>query len=189
MKKFSLIYKLSFLTYLAFEILFSFKAFIKEYRDFTEHIIIFIGFLAIPAFIYQLIYIAKLGKNDNVSVKKSIGQFFLYFFLSISASILVTYSVIYFKGYTVYAFLPWSASPDVYYGAEAWYRYSSSWYFPRQFLVISAAYAVIYFITSITCKKREEADDIKKEKITFLTILPLLIMLLIVIFALSATKN
>ena len=189
MKKFSLIYKLSFLPYLAFEVFFGLNAFIDEYRNSFGTLVSIFAFLAIPAFIYQMVYIIKLGRRENVSVKKGIGQFFLYLFLGISVSILVTYAIIYFKGYAVYAFFPWSAPPSVYYGAEAWDKYSNSWYFPRQFLGFSAVYALIYFIVIIICKKRKETSDITKEKITFLTILPLFIMLIVIIFALSAVNN
>lgn len=187
MKKFSLIYKLSFLPYLAFEVFFCLNAFIYEYRHSLEALISIFAFLAIPAFIYQLIYIIKLGRKENISAKKSIGQFFLYLFLGISVSILVIYAVIYFKGYAVYAFFPWSAPPTVYYGTEAWDKYSNSFYFPRQFLGFTAFYAAIYFIVGIISKKRKET--IIKEKITFLTILPLLIMLGAIIFALLAANN
>lgn len=197
MKKLSLIYKLSFLIYLAFEVFFSLNDFIDEYRHSFGNLVAIFNFLAILAFIYQLIYIIKLGRRDNVSGKKSIGQFFLYLFLVISVSILINYALIYFKGYTVYAFFAWSAPPSVYYGAEAWDRYNKSFHFPKQHLGISAVYAIIYFIVSIICKKRKEIDEqqetngnIKEtHKISFLTILPLLIMLLVIIFGVSAAKN
>lgn len=197
MKKFSLIYKLAFLPYLAFEVFFSLDDFIGEYRHSFGTLVSIFTFLAIPVFIYQLIYIIKLGRKENVSVKKSIGQFFLYLFLVISVSILINYVIIYFKGYTVSAFFPWSAPPTVYYGAEAWDKYSKSFHFPKQHLGISAVYAIIYFIAGIICKKRKETNErqetngnIKEtRKISFLTVLPLLIMLLIIIFGVSAAKH
>lgn len=196
MKKISLIYKLSFLPYLAYELCYSFDHLVAEHQDFPHILYNIFAVLSILAFIYQLIYIIKLGRRDSVSVGKSIGRFFLYLFLCISISILITYVFIYFKGYKEYALF--ASTPNVYYGFEAWGKYSNSWYFPKQFLGLSAVYMAIYFIVGIIVKKRKETygkinangQKIKETgNITFLVILPILIMLSIIIISLLSTKD
>lgn len=195
MKKFSLIYALSFLPYLACEMFWFFNNNVDKYlHSFTTLVSIF-SFLGIIAFIYQLIYIIKLGRKDNVSARRSVGQFFLYRFLSESISVIINYIVIYYNGFIDRAFISGHASS--YYEAEGWDKYSRSWFFPKQILFFSALYAIIYFMVGRIYKKRKEvmagwetdAKTRSNRRITFLTILPLLIMLLIIIFGVKAAKN
>lgn len=152
MKKFSLIYTLSFLPYLAYEVCSFFNSYTDKFQNSLETLVSILIFSAIPAFIYQLIYIIKLGRKDNVSAIKSIGQFFLYLLLSKSTSIIMIYIGIYFNGYVEKAFL--SGKSPVYYEAEALNKYSGSFEFcPIQFLVITVLYGTAYFYINLLRKK------------------------------------
>ena len=195
MKKFSLFYALSFLPYLAYKALWFFNNNVDKYQHSFTDLVSALNFLVLAALIYQLIYIIKLGRKDNVSARKCVGQFFLYLFLSQSIYVIINYIVIYYNGYIERAFLSGHASR--YYEAKAWDKYSKSLFFPKQTIFVSVLYAIIYFIVIRICKRNKEETaepetDVKtgsNRKITFLTILPLLIMLLIVIFGVRAAKN
>lgn len=147
------------------------------------------------AFIYQLIYIMKLGRKDNASAKKCAGQFFLYLLLSRSISVIINYISIYYNGYIERAFI--SGRGTTYYKTEAWDKYSSSWFFPKQTIFFSVLYAIIYFIVCRICKKRKEeiaelGTDAKARsdrKVSFLTVLPLIVMFLVFIFGAMAAKK
>ena len=154
MKKFSLIYKLSFLPYLAYEVFCFFNDYTDKYQHSLETLVSIFIFLEIPAFIYQLLYIFKLGRKDNVSAVKSIGRFFLYLLLSKSISVIITYIGIYFNGYVEYGFL--SDEPLKYYGAEALNKYSISQFCPIQFLVFTVLYGIGYFYIGLLHRKWKE---------------------------------
>ena len=195
MKKFSLIYAFSFLPYLAYNVFwFYYDNVDKSPHSYKSFVYIF-AFLMIFAFIYQLIYIMKLGRKDNASAKKCAGQFFLYLLLSQSISVIINYISIYYNGYIGRAFI--SGRGTTYYKTEAWDKYSSSWFFPKQTIFFSVLYAIIYFIVCRICKKRKEemaelgiGEKAKSNrKITFLTVLPLIVMFLVVIFGAMAAKN
>lgn len=139
MKKFGFIYALSFIAYPL--LLFSSASIgyvIVNYET--------AGPLTILAFIYQLTYMIFLRKKENVSLKRSIALFFLYFFLGISVYIIGCYIYFYFAGYKVYAFFPWSSPPDVYYGFEAWEKFNGSYLKPYRIVIFTAVCALAYLI-------------------------------------------
>ncbi len=195
MKKFSLIYALSFLPYLAYNILWFFNDNVDKFFNSFSALVSILSFLLIPAFIYQLIYIIKLGRKDNVSAKRSVGRFFLYLLLGESIYVIINYIVIYYNGYIERAFI--SGAMRSCYETEAWDKYGRSLFFPKQTIFFSVLYAIIYFIVVRICKtnKEETAEsgtNVKTgsdRKITFLAILPLVIMLLIIIFGVRSAKN
>ena len=195
MKKLSLIYMLSFLPYLAYNVFWFFNDNVDKFFNSFSALVSILSFLLIPAFVYQLIYIIKLGRKDNISAKRSVGQFFLYLLLGESIYVIINYIVIYYNGYIERAFI--SGAMRSCYETEAWDKYSKSLFFPKQTIFVSVLYAIIYFITVRICKRnKEEMTELRTtaktgsdRKITFLAILPLIIMLLVIIFGVKAAKN
>ncbi|MBD5080375.1 MAG: hypothetical protein HDT44_01265 [Ruminococcaceae bacterium] len=156
MKKFSLIYAISFLPYLAHEVC----SFLNNNTDKLQNslgtLVSVLLFSMIPAVIYQLIYIIWLGRKDKVSVIKSIGRFFLYFLLSKSITIIISYISIYSNGFVEEDFL------DVYYGAEALSCFSKSVdFYPTQFIFLTFLYCFAYFF--INRLHQQWIDHITKE--------------------------
>ena len=152
MKKFSLIYALSFLPYLAHEVCSFFNNNTDKLQNSLEPLVFILTFSIIPALIYQLIYIIWLGRKDKVSAVKSIGRFFLYFLLSKSISIIIIYIGIYFNGFVEQVSL--SGKHLVYYGAEALNKYSRSVeFYPIQFLVITVFYGFAFFYINLLHRK------------------------------------
>ena len=159
MKKFSLIYTLSFLPYLAHEVCSFFNSNTDKLQNSLETLVYILLYSMIPAVIYQLLYIIWLGRNDKVSVVKSIGRYFLYFLLSKSISIIIIYFGIYFNGF-VEEFL--SGETPVYYGAEALSRFSRSVdFYPTQFIFITFLYCFAYFF--INRLRQQWIDHITKQ--------------------------
>ena len=159
MKKFSLIYTLSFLPYLAHEVC----SFLNNNTDKLQNslgtLVSVLLFSMIPAVIYQLIYIIWLGRKDKVSVIKSIGRFFLYFLLSKSISIIIFYISIYSNGFVKK--FP-SGKTLVYYGSEALSYFSRSVdFFPTQFIFLTFLYCFAYFF--INRLHQQWIDHITKE--------------------------
>lgn len=165
MKKFSLIYALSFLPFLAYEVCSFFNADTDKFQNSLGTLISVIIILEIPAFIYELIYIFKLGRKDNVSAVKSIGQFFLYILLSKSISVIMIYICIYFNGYAEYVNSSYmeivngsaglvftSGELMKYYGAEALNKYSLSYECPIQFLFITFFTDLRIFLSTCSTK-------------------------------------
>ncbi|MDE7281831.1 MAG: hypothetical protein K2N36_08860 [Ruminiclostridium sp.] len=159
MKKFTLIYTLSFLPYLTHEVCGFFNNNTDKLHNSLGIPVSILLFSMIPAVIYQLLYIVWLGRKDKVSVIKSIGRLFLYFLLSKSISIIIIYFVIYSNGF-VEEFL--SGETPVYYGAEALSRYSRSVdFFPTQILFLTFLYCFAYFF--INRLHQQWIDHITKE--------------------------
>lgn len=145
MKKFSLIYALSFIVYVAF---FCFGGMTMYFKTLDMFVL-----LMIAAFIYELLYIAFLRRKEKVSLLRSIVQFFMYAFIVIGLLSVQYYAYIFFFGYEERRLIS-GALVKVHYGFEAWETID---YWGLFIPVISALiYIFIYFTVSHSIKKRNQ---------------------------------
>ena len=144
MKRFSLIYGLSFILYAGF----IFVLLIEDAITYAVEILLLIfGVLLAVSFAYQMIYIVKIGRKENVSVGKGIAQFFMYLLVGFSLGIIAYYIDAFLNGVSTYIF-----------GGNVVYRMEAIEFLNRRFfycpIVITAIYAVAYFIIVINKRKR-----------------------------------
>lgn len=146
MKKFGLIYGLSFISFAA---VFAVLLVGNPMTAVVELLLLIFGILSAVSFVYQLFYIIKLGRKENVSVGKGIAQFFMYFLMSISLGVLAYYIDAFFNGVSTYIF-----------GGDVVYRMDAvKWLNDRFFyspIVIAAIYAAGYFIVVVMSKRKNE---------------------------------
>lgn len=148
MKKLSLVFLISFVTY-------PFAAKARPYataRTWAD-ILVMIFFAAV---LYQLLYIIFLRKKNNVSLGRSIGRWFLYFFWTGTAFVIYCYLDMFINGYT-YCFLTTSNGP--YYGFEAWSRCIEN-FIMVPFLILSVIYTVAYFAVSRRIRYRQSSFSV-----------------------------
>lgn len=146
MKKFSLIYVLSFITFAAVISVFLIG---NPMTSVVELLLLIFGILSAASFVYQIIYIIKLGRKENVSVGKGIAQFFMYFLMSISLGVLSYYIDAFLNGVSTYIF-----GGNVVYRMEAVKWLNDRFFFSP--IVITAIYAAVYFIIVMSKKKNEK---------------------------------
>lgn len=148
MKKYSLIYGLSFIVYVADAVFFCFGGMTMHYK--TQDVFVL---LMIAALIYELLYIAFLRRKEKVSLLRSIAQFFMYAFIVVGLVSVQYYAYIFFFGYEERRLIS-GALVKVHYGFEAW---ETLGYWFLFIPVISALiYIFIYFTVSHSIKKRNQ---------------------------------
>ena len=148
-KIFGLIFKLSFIFYV-----FIFCAFAIIYYSFwfdfsysTLEILINISlFLPLLIFGYQLFYIFLLRKKEDVSIKKSIVDFFLYLCFSFEAFLVIFYVYIFLNGYIVSEYNWFNNNPGIYYGFSAWSNLSVELVLFIPVIVFCITYQLCYLI-------------------------------------------
>ena len=148
MKKFSLIYVLSFLSYF---FVYSAVPYItaRIWADIAFYIFII-------AVLYQLTYIFYLRKKENVSFSRAVARLFLY----ISSLINILYAVscvyIYFFGYTSYTWIK-SYKIGNYYGWEAIEKSGMNYVF--LLILIPILYQLLYILISKHLKNKAKRLD------------------------------
>lgn len=144
MKKLSLIYGLSFIPYAAFISVFLIE---DGITDAVAILLLIFGVLSAVSFVYQMVYIIKIGRKENISVGKIIAQFFMYILTSFSLGIIAYYIDAFLNGVSTYLF-----------GGSVVYRMEAIDFLNRRFfycpIVITAIYAAAYFIIVINKRKR-----------------------------------
>lgn len=148
MKKYSVIFALSFISY--FIVLFEVPYVLAQ----TWADMHFPFFLI--SIIYQFCYIVFLRKIDKVSFGRSVSLFFLYAFVTGSFYAIIQYVDIYINGYLVTTMFT-NEIVATYYGLDAWRNSTFENIIFLPFLVISFIYVVIYFMVN---------NEIKKSKIS-----------------------
>lgn len=148
MKKYSLIYLLSFISYIpAF-----FSLPFMTARTWAD----LLGLLFIICCCYQLLYILFLRKKEDVSLPRSISRLFLYasFVLIIIAGIWI--GNLYFNGYTPTAFLSGEKLGPTVYGLEALKEDGFTTYLSLTAFFIGIIYTAMYIIISKTLNKKPQ---------------------------------
>lgn len=112
----------------------------------------------IAGFVYQLLYIAFLRRKENISLPRSIAQFFLYIFLSIGLFAAYIYIYVFFAGYEESTWLGYPPIVNTYYGLEAW-KCLNGWYMFVMFIP-AVIYGIAYFF--ITRHKNKKSKPIFK---------------------------
>lgn len=144
MKKFGLIYLLSFLSYSLFLLYLS--VFTTLYPA-VELGAFALGILSAAAFIYQITYIVFLRRKENVSLPRSIALFFLYLLIGIGIYVILFYICVFFAG----LYFGFMGNGKRYYGFEAW-KILNAFYMWLLFIP-PAIYAAVYRIVSNKIKK------------------------------------
>lgn len=144
MKKYGLIYPLTFISYTFF---LSYLCIFTTLTVAVEIGALALGVLMTASFIYQIIYIAYLRRKENISLPRSIARFFLYLLLSISLCWLFYYIYSFFAG-LVFGFM---GNASRYYGFEAWEILNGLYLW--LLFIPPALYTVIYLIVSNKIKK------------------------------------
>ena len=137
MKKFSLIFLISFLIY----ILAIFAVPYMTARIWAD----VIALLFILACCYQLLYIIFLRKWDSVSLGRSISRYFLYLFSAVITVILIYYGNNFINGFTPTNFFGQEIGEKVY-GFEAVIKDEWAHLFAIPLVFISFLYQIIYYI-------------------------------------------
>lgn len=135
MKKFNLIFRLSFITYIMAMIARTYVT-AQIWADLT--IILFIA-----ALIYQLVYLFVLRKKDDKKFSEILGLFFVLAITSVSGYIFINYLDMFINGYTPTDFIG-NSLETTYYGFEAILEnfWSNLIYVP--YLVFNLIVLVIY---------------------------------------------
>jgi len=141
MKKYSLLYIVSFISYF---LVLQARPYITAQTWADMCMFLFIG-----CCIYQFIYIIYLRKKDNISLGRSIANFFLYVFIVLIVCVVYFYSNAFFLGYTDCSFhIFYSECYGTYYGFEAW-KYTDWENFVYGIIsVICFTYFTLYYIIS-----------------------------------------
>ena len=137
MKKFSLIFLISFLIY----ILAIFAVPYMTARIWAD----VIALLFILACCYQLLYIIFLRKRDSVSLGRSISRYFLYLFSAVITVVLIYYGNNFINGFTPTNFFGQEIGETVY-GFEAVIKDEWAHLFAIPLVFISFLYQIIYYI-------------------------------------------
>ena len=143
MKKFSLIFLLSFISYPL--------GFIAAPYITAQTWADIISFLFIGANVYQFLYIVYLRKKDNVSFGRSIANYFLYALGSFVLWEIYVYFDMFFNGYTECAFL--GECYETYYGFEAWKHNEFDNIVYGMLSLICFIYFISYYLISKKKKK------------------------------------
>ena len=143
MKKYSLIYMLTFIFYAL--VLVALPYITAQ----TWANIMF--YLFIGSCIYQFIYIIYLRKKENVSIGRSIAQYFLYAFGSFVLWMVLYYIDLYINGYQKCAFL--GECYETYYGFEAWKQDGIANFICGIILTVFFTYLGCYYLISQKIKK------------------------------------
>lgn len=146
MKKFSLIFLISFLIY----ILAIFAVPYMTARIWAD----VIALLFILACCYQLLYIIFLRKRDSVSLGRSISRYFLYLFSAVITVILIYYGNNFINGFTPTNFFGQEIGEKVY-GFEAVIKDEWAHLFAIPLVFISFLYQIIYYI--FYCKHKNKS--------------------------------
>ncbi|MBQ4165390.1 MAG: hypothetical protein IJD85_03620 [Oscillospiraceae bacterium] len=144
--KFSIIYFVSFLLYLF--VPFEFGGFLKM----TLAGVI----VAVPIFLFQLIYIIWLRRKEKVSVGRSIARFFLYLLAVINVGFVCVFVNIFNNGYV---YCGWRYE-KTYYGYEAWEKAQMGRGFFGLFFIVFAVYLALYLAISAAIR-RSQAKKLK----------------------------
>lgn len=145
--KFSIIYFVSFLLYLF--VPFEFGGFLKM----TLAGVI----VAVPMFLFQLIYIIWLRRKEKVSVGRSIARFFLYLLAVMNVGFVCYFINTFINGYTRYT---WGGYASVYYGAKAWEKNQLGRGFFRLAFIVFVVCLVLYLVISAAIR-RSQAKKLK----------------------------
>lgn len=144
MKKFDVILKLSFISYLALALFAAPYVTAQVWAD-------AIASLAILSAAYQLAYIFFLRKRDGIGFGRSAANLFLYLSFAICAGIFLHVMIIFFTGYDD----GWFVSRGRVYGLEAWRAAGlllGIVYLPS--VVLCAIYQTLYFVVSKKIEKK-----------------------------------
>lgn len=132
MKKYSLIYLLSFLSYIFIWI---------SLLNVSDGL--WTVWLFVISIIYQLLYIFILRKKDGVSFRRSISRYYLYFLIVLCTIIIGGYISVFFNGYSVCkGVMTYCSEP--YYGFEAWVKMEDNSIF-IPLIVLSMIYFIRYY--------------------------------------------
>ena len=135
MKKYSLIYMLSFVFYSLALVSLPYIT-VQTWAD-----ILF--FLFIGSCIYQLIYIIYLRKKENVTLGRSIARYFLYLSIVGSIFIVITYLDLFINGYEQRTFVTGDLI-ETYYKFEAWKNAGFVNFFCLPLLAMFTIYEILY---------------------------------------------
>lgn len=139
MKKFGLIYLLSFLSYSMFLLYLSVFTTLYPVVELGAFVL---GILSAASFIYEITYIVYLRRKENISLPRSIARFFLYLLISIGLYVIFFYIYVFFAG-LYFGFIGNGAR---YYGFEAWGILNA--FYLWLLFIPPAIYAAIYYIVS-----------------------------------------
>lgn len=157
MKKLGLIYRLSFLPYTVILCaLFHFRVF----RTAEEIILAVLVLLMTAGFVYRLLYVVFLRRKENISLPRSIAQFFLYIFLSIGLFAAFIYIYAFFAGFRSSTWLGYPPIVTTYYGLEAW-KCLNGWYIFVMFIP-AVIYGIAYFCITRHIKIKESKPIFKR---------------------------
>ncbi|MBR5773695.1 MAG: hypothetical protein IKY44_02470 [Clostridia bacterium] len=147
MKIFSLIFSLSFLTYIS-------AIFARPYITGAIWADVLL-LLFILACCYQLLYIIFLRKKDSVSLGRSISRYFLHFFSVVIAVILIYYANNFINGFTPGTWVG-HATGETVYGFEAVVSDGFAHLFLVPLAFISFLYQIVYCLVSRRFKNKSK---------------------------------
>lgn len=135
MKKYNLIFRLSFITYIIVLIALPYIT-VRLWADMCM-------LLFILALIYQLVYLFVFRKKDNKNFSEVLGVFFIFTITSVSGYIFIDYLNVFINGYTPSDFVG-NKLGHTYYGFEAILEneWSNIIYIPH--LILNLLILIIY---------------------------------------------
>ena len=148
MKKYSIIFALSFLTY---GIALSVSQYVTA-RLWADGLALLFG----VAVLYELLYIVVLRKKEAVSLGNAIAFYFICFFTECELIVVCYYVRLFVKGYTPTDFLG-NINGEKVYGVEAIAADGFANFIFVPLLLISVLYQVAYFVVRYVKKKRRRS--------------------------------
>ena len=147
MKKYTIIFALSFLTY---GIALSVNHYVTA-RVWADCLALLFG----CAVLYELIYVIWLRKKEKVSMGKAIAFYFLCFFTECELTVACYYIRMFFKGHTPKDFLG-NVNGETMYGFAAIRADGFANFIFLRVILISVIYQVIYFVI----RRRKEGYNV-----------------------------